>query len=112
MTVTYRVFREENGQYVLREVFYERDGRIINYGHSPIIPKGGSLADLAQEIDWLKEALTLPVLTIAEIEQEIAEQPPKPKRESRHISHEELMAKLDLAPSSVQSEENLAHANH
>src|SRR6185436_5032237 len=103
MTVTYRVFREENGQYTLREVFRENDGRIITYSRSPITPKGGSLADLAQEIEWLKEALALPVLTLAEIEAEMATQPPMPKRERKTISHAELMTKLGLTADDTQT---------
>jgi hypothetical protein len=103
MIVTYRVFQEENGQYIIREVFCERDGRIITYGRTPVTPKGGSLTDLAQEIEGLKAALALPVLTLVEVEAEIAAQPLIPKGERKIISHTELMKKLGFTADDMQT---------
>ncbi len=111
MIVTYRVFQEENGQYTIREVFRERDGKIITYGRTPVMPKGGSLADLAQEIEDLKEALALPVLTLAEVEAETAAQPPMPKRERKTISHAELMQKLGFTADDTQTTNDPAVIN-
>ena len=96
MNVTYRVFREENGHYTFREVFTEHDSRVISYSRSPIAPIGESVDDLAREIAWLKEALEQPVLTVAEIEREIAKQSQPAKRPRKTISHADLMAKLEL----------------
>ena len=105
MIWTYRVLQTENGEHHIREVFYERDGTILAYSKSPVVPKGASLADLTQEIKWLQEALTLPVLTVASLEAQVAAQPPKPHRESRpSISHEELVAKLGLSTAMPQKE--------
>ena len=36
MIWTYRVFRDKIGRYSIREVFYERDGRLINYSKQPL----------------------------------------------------------------------------
>ncbi|MFN8491802.1 MAG: hypothetical protein U0350_29650 [Caldilineaceae bacterium] len=103
MIITYRVFQEANGQYTIREVFHEQDGRLITYGRSPVIPKGGSITDLAEEIEALKAALALPVLTVAEVEAEIAAQPTLVKPERRTISHAELMKRLDFTTEDNQS---------
>ena len=103
MIVTYRVFQEENGQYIIREVFHERDGKIITYGRTPVMPKGDSVADLAQEIEGLKAALALPVLTLVEVEAEIAAQPPISKRERKTVSHTELMKKLGFTADDMQT---------
>jgi len=111
MIVTYRVFQEENGQYTIREVFHEHDGKIITYGRSPVMPKGGSVADLAQEIEALKEALALPVLTVAEVETEIAMQQAVPKKERKTVSHAELMKKLGFTADDLQTTNELAVIN-
>lgn len=105
MIVTYRVFQEETGQYTIREVFYERDGRIITYGKSPVTPKGTCFEDLAREIKLLQDALALPAVTIAEIEVEMATYPAKPKSSRRAMSHAELVEKLGLnLPAKVSDE--------
>ena len=46
MIWTYRIFRDQNGRYSIREVFYEQDGRLLNYGKNPVVPVGSSLEDL------------------------------------------------------------------
>lgn len=111
MIVTYRVFQEANGQYTIHELFLEHDGKIITYGRAPVIPKGGSLADLTQEIEALKAALALPVLTLAEVEAEIATQMPLVKRERKNISHVELMKKLGFTAEEMQTTDEPAVIN-
>lgn len=96
MIVNYRVFCEQNGHYTIREVFYEQDGRMIAYGAAPLAPAGGSLNELTQELAWMVEALAAPVLAIEEVDAEIAKHPPRSRRSSKTISHEELVAKLGL----------------
>lgn len=95
MIVTYRVFQEDNGQYTFRELFQERDGCIIAYGKAPLTPRAGSAWELGEELASLQEALALPILTIAEVEAAIAEQPSKSKVR-KTISHEALIATLGL----------------
>jgi hypothetical protein len=71
----YRVFLEDNGDYIIREVFYEAGGVIAGCTENAVEPWGKSLEELAKNIEWFKEALTLPVLTLADIpEQPIGNQ--------------------------------------
>lgn len=93
------MFEEANGQYTFRELFCEHDRRIIAYGKAPITPRAGSPRELGVELASLQEALTLPVLTIAEVEAAMAAQP-KPKQGRKTISHAELVKKLGLAAGS------------
>ena len=67
MTWNYRVFREENGDYVIREVFYAEDGAVLTCTADAVEPFGESLEGLAQDLAWFQEALVLPVLTLADI---------------------------------------------
>jgi hypothetical protein len=60
----YRIFREANGNYIIREVFYAEDGSILGCTKNPVEPSGRSLEELARDIESFKEALTLPVLTL------------------------------------------------
>ena len=48
MLWTYRVFRDNQGRHSIREVFYDRDRTIINYGKEPAIANDASLEDLQQ----------------------------------------------------------------
>jgi hypothetical protein len=111
MIITHRVFREENGQYTIREVFYERDGQMITYSASPVTPIGGSLSELTQELARMVEALAAPVLAIAEADAEIAKQPSQPKHTGPNISHEELVAKLGLVHENEPEAEALIGIN-
>ena len=72
MIWTYRVFRDKTGRYSIREVFYERDGRLLSYGKHPVVPVESSLKDLIQLVEWFREAFDLPVLSLEEIEAELA----------------------------------------
>ena len=58
MTWNYRVFREEDGDYVIREVFYAEDGAIVGCTADAVEPFGSTLEELAQSIEDFKAALT------------------------------------------------------
>lgn len=95
MTWDYRVFREQDGAYVIREVFYDDDGSLLACTESAVEPMGESLNELAKDIDAFKEALKLPVLTLADI-------PSRPKKKGnenrgRNLTSEQLRAKLGLS---------------
>jgi hypothetical protein len=91
----YRVFRDTQGRYSIREVFYERDGRIINYGQTPVTVVGASLEEVMQLVISFKEAFDLPVLSIEDVNAQIASQPVKTKSESNsRISLKQLIADL------------------
>ena len=94
MNWNYRVFQEPNGDYIIREVFYAEDGSIISCTQNAVEPIGQSLEALAKDIKAFQEALTLPLLTLADIPISTT----KMRHYERHnnISHEQLMAELGL----------------
>lgn len=71
MLWTYRVVRDNQGRYSIREVFYDRDRTIIDYGKEPVTVTDASLEDLQQLVRWFGEAFELPVLELEEIQTEI-----------------------------------------
>lgn len=73
----YRVFLEENGDYILREVFYDAVGKIVGCTAETVEPFFQLLAGLAQELAAMQPALSLPVLTLAErpTEQPVRQRP-------------------------------------
>lgn len=101
----YHVFREDNGDYIVREVFYEADGRIVSCTENAVEPFGRSLEELTENIESFKQAVALPVLTLADVPCE-----PKPKYKSdksNNISHEQLLAELGLHQAGSNSEIDL-----
>ena len=72
---TYRIFRDKTGRYSIREVFYERDGRLLNFGKRPVAPVGASLEELLQLVQWFREAFDSPVLSLEAVEAEMAANP-------------------------------------
>jgi hypothetical protein len=94
MKWNYRVFREENGDYIIREVFYEEDGTILGCTENAVEPFGRSLEELAKNIEWFKEALKLPVLTLADIPRVMKKDSKKDR--SKNISHKQLVTELGL----------------
>jgi hypothetical protein len=76
MTWEYRVFREENGDYVIREVFYDENGKIIGFTEDAVEPMGTSLRALTADLESFRAALKLPVMTAANI-------PPTSKPQNR-----------------------------
>lgn len=103
-TWNYRVFREETGEYVIREVFYDEAGAITGCTANAVEPTGDSLEELERDLEQFREALRLPVLTLAEVDTEVAKQPSHPGPKGATISHEELVAKLGLQ--SMQAEDD------
>ena len=57
ITWNYRVFHEDDGDYVIREVFYAADGTILGCTAHAVEPIGRTLEELAQSIDEFKAAL-------------------------------------------------------
>lgn len=52
MLWTYRVFRDSQGRYSIREVFYDRNNTIINYSKTPVAVVGTSIEELIQLVQW------------------------------------------------------------
>jgi hypothetical protein len=72
MMWTYRVFRDSQERYSIREVFYERDNTIISYAEAPVVVVGASFEELMQLVQWFRDAFDLPVLSLEEIDAEMA----------------------------------------
>jgi hypothetical protein len=94
ITWNYRVFREDDGDYVIREVFYGEDGAILGCTANAVEPYGSTLEELAQTLADFQSALALPVLTVGDIPQPATV--PERKRGSHNISAEQLRAQLGL----------------
>jgi hypothetical protein len=94
ITWNYRVFREDDGDYVIREVFYAEDGSVAGCTANAVEPFGSTLEELAQSLEDFKASLTLPILTLNDIPES------SPARETRKngqtISHEQLRVQLGL----------------
>lgn len=96
MTWTYRVFRDSNGRYTVREVFYEPNGTLITYSKTPVTLIGGSPEEVLQIMAWCQEAFDLPILVQAEIEQELAQRPASAaNKPSANLSLKEVRAALE-----------------
>ena len=100
MIWTYRIFRDKNGRYSIREVFYEQDGRLLNYGKNPAAPVGSSLEDLMRLVQWFREAFDSPVLALEDVEAELTANPaPTPTKQplsdrSQTISFQQVLEQL------------------
>lgn len=95
MIWTYRVFHDSEG-YFIGVVYYERDGTLIGYQSEPAVPIGRTAEELAQDLQWFKEAFELPILTTEELDAELAAHPPQPKRtKSQTKTLEELLEELE-----------------
>ena len=95
MIWTYRVFRDQNGRYSVREVFCERDGSIITYGKAPVALIGDSPEEVLQLIAWFREAFDLPILSIEAVDAKIAARTPSPSQEQHpRLSFREVIAAL------------------
>lgn len=100
ITWNYRVFREEDGDFIIREVFYDDDGSILGCTAHAVEPFGRTLEELAISIADFQAALAFPLLTLADMPQPSMERPTAPR--GRTFSSAEVRAKLglhsDLAP--------------
>ena len=95
MIWTYRVFRDNQGRYSIREVFCEHDNTIVNYSKTPVALVGASFEELMQLVQWFKEAFDLPVLSLEEIDAQIAKQGPRKSSDrSRNISLKQVITEL------------------
>lgn len=95
ITWNYRMFRDPDG-FCIREVFYLENGEIGGCRQEPIAPFGETLEELIDDINTIKEALSLPILTLEEVDASAAKNP-KPKTPTGPtISLAELRTKLDL----------------
>ncbi len=106
MIWTYRVFRDHEGRYSIREVFYERDSTIIDYSKTPVALVGASMEELIQMAQWFREAFDLPVLSLEEIDAQLAKSHAKePLEHNRRITLEQVIAELakDADPVSESS---------
>ena len=66
------------------------------YNPEPAIPTGRTAEELAQDIQWFKEAFDLPILTTQELDADLALRKPKHRPQSgKGKSIEELMAALE-----------------
>jgi len=66
ITWNYRVFQELAGDFVIREVFYEKD-QIIACTQNPVEPFGNTLEELRLCLQDFQQALNLPVLHLDDI---------------------------------------------
>ena len=103
ITWNYRVFQEEDGDYVVREVFYAEDGTIVGCTANAVEPFGQSLEELTASIADFQAALALPVLTLANIPQ--PSMPRKARAKGKKFSSAEVRAKLGLSNSAVVKKE-------
>jgi hypothetical protein len=95
MIWTYRVCRDSQGRYSIREVFYERDHTIVNYGKTPVALVGASLEEIMQLVQWFKDAFDLPVLSLEELDAQLAKQETcKASDPSKNISLKQVIAEL------------------
>ena len=94
----YRVFCEENGDHVVREVYYGENDVILSCTKNSVEPWGESLEELIRDIEAFKAATLLPVLKLADIPVE-ARKEKRQREQSQNVSHEELLAKLGLTMS-------------
>ena len=102
MTWDYRVFREEDGDHGIREVFYDERGKILGCTQDAVEPLGKSLDDLAQELDLFQKALSMPVLTTGEVDAATQKGSERSPPKHKTVSRTELMKRLELDTEDVQ----------
>ena len=112
MIWTYRIFRDQNGRYSIREVYYEHDGRLISYSKKPVAPVGASLEELIQLVQWFREAFDAPVLSLEAVEAEVSARPVLTKRpladRSQTFSFQQVLAQLAAEPDEETPDEQEA----
>lgn len=104
MTWTYRIFRDHTGRYSIREVFHNRDGSLLSYGKVPLAVVGSSAEEVLQIIDWCRAAFDLPILTLEEVDAQLAAQPSEvPSTDQPYLSLKEVRAALATESDPVES---------
>jgi hypothetical protein len=101
MTWNYRVFREDDGDYVIREVFYAEDGSIMTCTADAVEPFGSSFEELAESIEDFKRALDMPVLTLNDIPSSHPEL--ERRRSGKNTPLQDVLAELGLNDTTEQS---------
>jgi hypothetical protein len=102
MRWTYRVFRDQQERYSIREVFYEHDQTIIDYSKEPVAVVGASFEELIQLVQWFREAFDLPVLSLEEVEaQKTAQKTQLSNDRVSNISLQQAITQLTSDASSV-----------
>lgn len=96
ITWNYRVFREEDGDYIIREVFYDENGVTLGCTAHAVEPIGHSLEELAEDIASFQEALTLPVLTLSDMPPASKERRVRDRTKNRSL--DDVMRELEDAP--------------
>ncbi|MBP1468617.1 hypothetical protein EYB53_023085 [Candidatus Chloroploca sp. M-50] len=94
ITWNYRVFREDDGDFIIREVFYDDDGAILGCTAHAVEPCGRSLEELTTSLADFQAALALPTLTLGDMPQPSMERPTAPR--GCTLSSAEVRAKLGL----------------
>jgi len=103
ITWNYRVFREDSGDFVIREVFYTEDGSILGCTANAVEPFGHTLEELATSIADFQAALTLPVLNLTDMPQTAI--PSKRNSSGQTLSSAEMRTRLGLSSSSSVNKE-------
>ncbi|WP_129672549.1 hypothetical protein [Candidatus Chloroploca sp. Khr17] len=85
ITWNYRVFREDDGDYIVREVFYDEKGAIIGCTAHAVEPIGRSIEDLAEDIRSFQDALNLPILALADMPPTPKERAPRDRSQNRSL---------------------------
>jgi hypothetical protein len=57
----------KDGQYAIYEIYYDDEGNIALFTEDPVYPMGESLDELRGDLEYLRHALTQPVLKYEEI---------------------------------------------
>jgi len=94
ITWNYRVFREDDGDFIIREVFYDDNGAILGCTAHAVEPFGRTLEELTTSIADFQAALVLSTLTLGDMPQPSMDRPTAPRR--RTFSSAEVRAKLGL----------------
>lgn len=105
ITWNYRVFREDDGDYIIREVFYDDQGAILGCTAEAVEPIGRSLTELAEDMNAFQAALNLPILTLADMPPEPKERAPRDRSQNRSL--ESVLQELQQN-SAVQKRRNSA----
>ncbi len=109
MIWTYRVFHDKDG-YCVRVVHYERNGTLIGYHKEPAVPSGRTSEELAQDLEWFKQAFELPILTTEELDAELTARNLEPKQKrSKNKTIEQLMSELEQESNTLQENPLLQH---
>lgn len=102
ITWNYRVFHEDRGDFVIREVFYAEDGAIIGCTANAVEPFGQTLEELATSIADFQAALALPILTLADIPEPSMSRKQAASRQTS--SSADVRARLGLEPAPATKE--------